>query len=98
MSKWDKEQVIKILGVIWITVWIHEKHIGSDPDCALRVLITYAADHVSVVVTAAVNMPFKARLIFISFIRASDVNSPVDVNSPLFGFCQFYSTNMENMS
>ena len=29
--------------------------------------------------------------------RASDVNSPVDVNSPLFGFCQFYSTNMENI-
>ena len=31
-------------------------------------------------------------------LRASDVNSPVDVNSPLFGFCKFYSTNMENMS
>ena len=21
-----------ILGVIWITVWIHKKYIGSDPD------------------------------------------------------------------
>ena len=30
--------------------------------------------------------------------RASDVNSPVDVNSPLFGSCQFDSINMEYMS
>ena len=30
--------------------------------------------------------------------RTSDVNSPMDVNLPLFGFCQFHSTNMENMS
>ena len=36
-------------------------------------------------------------IVEISF-RASDVNSPVDVNSPLFGFCQLNSTNMENMS
>ena len=26
------------------------------------------------------------------------VNVPIDVNSPLFGFCQFYGANMENMS
>ena len=43
------------------------------------------SDHKTIYITSA------------QYHRASDVNSPVDVNSPLFCFCQFYSTNTASL-
>ena len=45
---------------------------------------------------------YKYRYIFVpnpvlKCLMASDVNSPMDVNLALFGFCEFYNTNMENV-